>query len=50
MDHDLSNSMKFGLRHIIMNRDSGGDGIPTELFQIPEYDAGKLLNSICQQI
>ena len=42
--------MKFGLRHVIMNRDSGGDGIPTELFQILKDDAGKLLHSICQQI
>ena len=42
--------MKFGLRHIIMNRDSRGDGIPTELFQILKDDAGKLLHTICHQI
>ena len=29
---------------------SGGDGIPAELFQILEYDAVKVLQSICQQI
>ena len=33
-----------------MNKVSGGDGIPTELFQILKDDAVKLLNSICQQI
>ena len=29
---------------------SGGDGIPSELFIILKYDAGKGLNSICEQI
>ena len=29
---------------------SGGDGIPTELFQILKYDAVKVLQSLCQQI
>ena len=33
-----------------MNTDSGGDGIPVELFQILRDDAGKMLHSICQQI
>ena len=33
-----------------MNKASGGDGIPVELFQILEDDAVKLLHSICQQI
>ena len=33
-----------------MNRASGGDGIPVELFQILEDDAVKVLHSICQQI
>ena len=33
-----------------MNKDSGGDGIPVELFQILEDDAVKALHSICQQI
>ena len=33
-----------------MNKTSGGDGIPVELFQILKYDAVKVLCSICQQI
>ena len=33
-----------------MNRVSGGDGIPVELFQILTDDAVKVLHSICQQI
>ena len=33
-----------------MNKVSGGDGIPAELFQILKYDAVKMLHSICQQI
>ena len=33
-----------------MNKASGGDGIPVELFQILKDDAGKMLQSICQQI
>ena len=33
-----------------MNKASGGDGIPVELFQILEDDALKVLHSICQQI
>ena len=33
-----------------MNKASGGDGIPGELFQILNDDAVKVLHSICQQI
>ena len=33
-----------------MNKASGGDRIPLELFQILEVDAVKVLHSICQQI
>ena len=33
-----------------MNKASGGDGIPAELFQILKDDANKVLHSICQQI
>ena len=33
-----------------MNKASGGDGIPVELYQIQKDDAGKVLHSICQQI
>ena len=43
-------SPKRTLGSIIMNKASGGDGIPTELFQILKDDAVKVLHSICQQI
>ena len=33
-----------------MNKDSGGDEIPAELFQILKDDAVKVLHSTCQQI
>ena len=33
-----------------MNKASGGDGIPVELFQILKDDAMKVLHSICKQI
>ena len=33
-----------------MNKTSGGDGIPVELFQILKDDVLKVLHSICQQI
>ena len=39
-----------GLESITMNKASGGDGIPVELFQILKDDALKVLHSICQQI
>ena len=38
------------LGSITMNRASGGDGIPVELFQILKDDAVKVLHSVCQQI
>ena len=38
------------LESITMNKASGGDRIPVELFQIPKDDAVKVLHSICQQI
>ena len=38
------------LGSITMNKASGGDGIPAELFQILKDDAVKVLYSICQQI
>ena len=46
----LECEVKWALGSITMNKASGGDGIPVELFQIPEYDAVKVLHSICQQI
>ena len=42
--------VKWALRSITMNKASGGDGIPVELFQILKDDAMKVLYSICQQI
>ena len=35
---------------ITMNKSSGGDGIPLELFEILKDDAVKVLHSICKQI
>ena len=42
--------VKWTLGRITMNKTSGGDGIPVELFQILTDDAVKVLHSICQQI
>ena len=42
--------VKWALKSIIMNKASGGDGIPLELFQILKDVAVKVLHSICQQI
>ena len=46
----LECKVKWALGSITMNKASGGDGIPLELFQILKYDAVKVLHSICQQI
>ena len=46
----LQCEVKWALESITMNRASGGDRIPVELFQILKYDAVKVLYSICQQI
>ena len=46
----LEFEVKGTLGSITMNKDSGGDGIPVELFQILKDDAVKVLHSICQQI
>ena len=46
----LECDVKWALESIIMNKASGGDGIPVELFQILKDDAVKVLHSICQQI
>ena len=42
--------VKWALGSIMINKASGGDGIPVELFQILKDDAVKVLHSICQQI
>ena len=46
----LECEVKWALGSITMNKASGGDGIPVELFQTLKYDAVKVLHSICQQI
>ena len=46
----LECEVKWTLASITMNKASGGDGIPVELFQILKDDAMKALHSICQQI
>ena len=46
----LECKVKRALESITVNKASGGDGIPIELFQILEDDAVKVQNSICQQI
>ena len=46
----LECEVKQALGSITMNKASGGDGIPAELFQILKDDAIKVLYSICQQI
>jgi len=46
----LGCEVRWALGSISMNKASGGDGIPLELFQILKDDAVKVLDSICQQI
>ena len=46
----LECEFKWTLESITMNKASGGDGIPVELFQILKDDVVKVLCSICQQI
>ena len=46
----LECEVKWALGTITINKASGGDGIPVELFQILRDDAVKVLHSVCQQI
>ena len=46
----LECEVKWALESITMNKASGGDGIPVELFQILKDDAVKVHHSICQPI
>ena len=46
----LECEVKWALGSITANKDSGGDRIPAELFQILKDDNVKVLHSICQQI
>ena len=44
----LESEVKWALGSITMNKASGGDGIPVELFQILKDDAVKVFHSICE--
>ena len=46
----LECEVKWALESITMNKASGSDGIPFELFQILKDDVVKVLHSICQEI
>ena len=46
----LECEVKWEFGSITMNKASGGDGIPAELFQILKGDAAEVLHSIYQQI
>ena len=46
----LECKVKWALGSITMNKASGSEGIPVELFQILKDDAVKVLHSICQHI
>ena len=46
----LECEVKWALGSITVNKASGGDGIPVELFQILKDDAVEVLHSVCQQI
>ena len=46
----LECEVKWAIGSITMNKASGGNGIPVELFQILKDDAVKVLHSIYQQI
>ena len=46
----LECEVRWALENITMNKTSGGDGIPVELFQTLKDDAVKVLHSRCQQI
>ena len=46
----LECEVKWALESVTMNKASGDDGIPVELFQILKDDAVEVLPSICQQI
>ena len=46
----LECEVKWAFGSITMNKASGGDGIPAELFQNLKDDAVKVLHPVCQQI
>ena len=48
--HILECEVKWALGSITMNKTNGGDGTPTELFQILKDDDVKVLHSLCRKI
>ena len=50
LDTVLESEVKWALGSITINKASGGDGIPVELFQILKDDGLQVLHSTCQQI
>ena len=46
----LEYEVKWASGSITMNKVSGGDGIPGELFSDPKNDAVKVLHAICQHV
>ena len=46
----LECEVKWALESITMNKASGGDGIPAQLFQILKDDVVKVLHLVCKQI
>ena len=46
----LECKVKWALGSITMNKATGGDRIPAELFSILKDDSAQVLHSICQQI
>ena len=46
----LESEVKWALESITMNKDTEGNGLPVELFQILKDDAVKVLQSICQHV
>ena len=50
LEPDILECEVMALGSITINKASGGDEIPVELFQILKDDAVKVLHSICQQI
>ena len=50
LEPDILEWVNWALESITMNKVSGGDGIPVELFQLLKDDAVEVLHSICHQI
>ena len=46
----LEHEVKWASGSITINKASGGDRMPAEIFKILKYDAVKVLHSICQRI